>query len=161
MRDIWVWLVVGAAVLAAFVLFSISRNTPTSEQVPGHEQHHAETVTAEIVKVEGGSYRNIDSEQLWAMLQQKDFMLVNVHIPYEGELPETDAFVPYNEVEKNLEKLPKDKTAEIVLYCMSGRMSAIAAETLVKLGYTNIWNLKEGMREWQEKGFPLLSKPQG
>lgn len=154
MRDIWVWLVVGAAVLAAFVLFSINRNTPTSEQVAGH-------MTAEIVKVEGGSYHNITSEQLWTMLQKKDFVLVNVHIPYEGELPETDAFVPYNEVEKNLEKLPKDKTAEIVLYCMSGRMSAIAAETLVKLGYTNIWNLKEGMREWQAKGFPLLNRPQG
>lgn len=48
-----------------------------------------------------------------------------------------------------------------MLYCMSGRMSAIAAETMVKLGYTNIWNLKEGMVEWQQKGFPLLHKPQG
>ncbi len=161
MKDIWVWLVVGAAVLAAVVFFSISRNAPTSEQVPGHEQHHAETVTGEIVQVEGGSYRNINSEQLWAMLQKKDFALINVHIPYEGELPETDAFVPYNEVEKNLNKLPQDKAAKIVLYCMSGRMSAIASETLVKLGYTNIWNLKEGMREWQEQGFPLLNKPQG
>ncbi|OGF55603.1 MAG: hypothetical protein A2Z21_09210 [Candidatus Fraserbacteria bacterium RBG_16_55_9] len=113
----------------------------------------------EVVQVPGGSYRNIASEQLWAMLQKKDFALINVHIPYEGELPQTDAFAPYNEVEKNLDKLPHDKAAKIVLYCMSGRMSAIAAETLVKLGYTNIWNLKEGMREWQQKGFPLLNKP--
>ena len=48
----------------------------------------------EIVQVSGGSYRNIASEQLWTMLQKKDFMLINVHIPYEGELPQTDLFIP-------------------------------------------------------------------
>jgi rhodanese-related sulfurtransferase len=90
------------------------------------------------------------------MRPTKNFPLINVHIPYEGELPRTDAFIAYNEVEKHLDKLPKSKDAKIVLYCMSGRMSAIAAETLVKLGYKNMWNLKVGMREWQKKGFPLL-----
>ncbi len=147
MKDIWLWLIVAAAAVAVLVFFGVMRPGPMA--------------TGKLVQVEGGSYRHIDSEQLWAMLQQKDFLLVNVHIPYEGELPQTDAFVPYNEVEKNLDQLPKDKGAKIVLYCMSGRMSAMAAETLVKLGYTNVWNLKEGMREWQQKGFPLLNKPQG
>lgn len=124
-------------------------------------QTPSEAVQGEVMQVPGGSYRNITSEELWAMLQNKDFVLINVHIPYEGELPQTDAFVPYNEVEKNLDKFPSDRAAKMVLYCMSGRMSAMAAETMVKLGYTNVWNLKEGMREWQQKGFPLLHKPQG
>lgn len=38
-------------------------------------------------------------------------------------------------------------------------MSAIAAETIIKMGYTNVWNLKEGMNEWQQKGYTLLNKP--
>jgi len=113
----------------------------------------------DVVQVSGGSYRNIASEQLWTMLQKKDFVLINVHIPYEGEVPQTDLFIPYNDIDRNLDKLPKDKATKIVLYCRSGRMSAIAAETLVKLGYTNVWNLKEGMNEWQQKGYPLLNKP--
>jgi rhodanese-related sulfurtransferase len=113
---------------------------------------------AEPVHVEGGSYRNILSEQLWAMLQKKDFVLINVHIPYEGELPYTDAFIPYNEIDRNLGKLPPDNNAKIVLYCRSARMSTIAAETLVRMGYTNIWNLNEGMADWKKKGFPLLDK---
>ncbi len=118
------------------------------------------TIQSELVQVTGGgSYRNIASGQLWDMLQKKDFILINVHIPYEGELPQTDLFIPYNEVDKNIDKFPNDKAAKIILYCRSGRMSAIAAETLVKLGYTNIWNLNEGMREWQQKGYPLLNKP--
>ena len=115
----------------------------------------------ERVAVRGGSYRDIGSEELSRMLRKKDFRLINVHIPYEGELLRTDAFIPYNEVEKRLDKLPQSRDAKIVLYCMSGRMSAIAAETMVRLGYRNVWNLKEGMREWQKKGFPLLDKRQG
>ena len=113
---------------------------------------------AELVHVAGGSYRNILSEQLWAMLQKKDFVLINVHIPYEGELPYTDVFIPYIEMERNLGKLPPDKNAKIVLYCRSARMSAIAAETMVRLGYTNIWNLNEGMADWKKKGFLLMDK---
>lgn len=113
----------------------------------------------EIVQVSGGSYRNIASEQLWTMLQKKDFVLINVHIPYEGELPQTDMFIPYNAIDQNIDRLPQDKDARVVLYCMSGRMSAIASETMVNLGYTNVLNLKEGMREWQQKGYSLLNKP--
>jgi len=116
-------------------------------------------IKEDVVQVLGGSYHNIVSEQLWTMLQKKDFVLINVHIPYEGEVPQTDLFIPYNDIDRNLDKLPKDKATKIVLYCRSGRMSAIAAETLVKLGYTNVWNLKEGMNEWLQKGYPLLNKP--
>ena len=113
----------------------------------------------EIVQVSGGSYRNIASEQLWIMLQKKDFVLINVHIPYEGEVPQTDLFIPYNAIDQNIDRLSQDKAPKVVLYCMSGRMSAIASETMVNLGYTNVWNLKEGMREWQQKGYSLLNKP--
>ncbi|MBI2985355.1 MAG: rhodanese-like domain-containing protein [Deltaproteobacteria bacterium] len=126
----------------------------------GSQQRLSARVEGESVKVSGGSYRNVGSGELWRiMLQKKDFPLINVHIPYEGELPQTDAFIPYEEVEKHLDKLPRSRDA--MLYCMSGRMSAIAAETMVRLGYRNVWNLKEGMREWQKKGFPLLDKRQG
>ncbi|OGG03844.1 hypothetical protein A2W14_04865 [Candidatus Gottesmanbacteria bacterium RBG_16_37_8] len=101
-------------------------------------------------------YTDITSNQLKTMLQKKDFYFVNVHVPYEGEIEKTDAFIPYNEIEKNLEKLPKDKNAKIVLYCRSGRMSTIAAKRLTELGYTNIGNLLLGMHDWQSKGYSLL-----
>ncbi len=39
------------------------------------------------------------------MLEKKDFFFVNVHIPYEGALAKTDAFIPYNEIEKNLDTM--------------------------------------------------------
>lgn len=92
------------------------------------------------------------------MLGTKDFFLVNVHVPYEGEIEPTDAFVGYDDIENNLDKLPVDKSSKIVLYCRSGRMSAIAAETLTNLGYTNVYNLMLGMHDWQASGYPLKMK---
>lgn len=103
-------------------------------------------------------YVDISVEQLKPALANKDFTMINVHIPYEGELPQTDAFIPYNEIEANLSQLPADKDARIVLYCRSGRMSTEAAPILVNLGYTNVVELDGGMQAWQAAGNELISK---
>lgn len=105
------------------------------------------------------SYKSITSQKLRAVLSQKDFFFVNVHIPYEGEIEKTDAFIAYNEIAKNLDKLPKDKSEKIVVYCRSGMMSQIAAQTLVSLGYTNVYNLTNGMIDWENQGYLLIQNP--
>lgn len=103
-------------------------------------------------------YRDISSEELNSWLVNKDFVLINVHIPYEGEIDGTDIFIPYNEISENLDRLPADKNAKIVIYCMSGRMSAIASAELVQQGYTNILNLDDGMIGWEKSGFTLINR---
>ncbi len=110
------------------------------------------------VNVKGGAYTNATPTILKQMLAAKDFAFINVHIPYEGEIANTDAFIPYDLVEQNLAKFPPDKNAKIFLYCRSGHMSAIAAEKLIELGYTNVWNLDGGMIEWEKAGLPLNRK---
>jgi len=114
-------------------------------------------MTSETVTVTGGSYQNIAPAELNTMLKSKDFVFVNVHIPFAGNIAGTDLSIPYDQVgtTKKLDQLPTDKNAKIVLYCRSGRMSAIAAEELAALGYTNIWNLDGGMDAWEQAGFDL------
>ena len=108
------------------------------------------------VAVEGsGRYTDVSATVLARMLEKKNVLLVNVHIPYEGEIAGTDLAVPFNQLEANLTRLPADKSARVVLYCRSGRMSSIAARALVKLGFTNIWNLDGGMIAWEQAGYPL------
>lgn len=114
-----------------------------------------ESVTGSVVKVDGGSYLNVTPAELNSMLTNKDFVFVNVHIPFAGNIASTDLSIPYDQIEQNLTQLPADKNAKIVLYCRSGRMSAIAAEALVKLGYTNLWNLDGGMAAWEMAGFQI------
>jgi len=111
------------------------------------------------VAVPGGAYTNVTPPLLRKMLDQKDFFFVNVHIPYEGEIAPTDAFIPYDQAEKLVRQFPAKKDAKILLYCQSGRMSDIAARTLVRLGYTNLWHLKGGMVEWRQQGYPVLDSP--
>ena len=55
----------------------------------------------------------------------------------EGHIPGA-ILIPYTEIENKAEEMLPDKDAQILVYCCSGRRSKIAAETLAKLGYTNI-----------------------
>ena len=114
-------------------------------------------VTSETVSLAGGSYQNVTPDELNTMLKDKDFVFVNVHIPFAGNIAGTDLSIPYDQIStsENLSQLPADKTAKIVLYCRSGRMSAIAAEELVGLGYTNLWNLDGGMVDWEQTGYKI------
>ena len=115
----------------------------------------SKTVSGETVSASGGSYKNVTPKELNSMMKNKDFVLVNVHIPFAGNLPNTDLSIPYDQLDQNLSQLPADKAAKIVLYCRSGHMSQIAAEDLVSQGYTNVWTLQGGMIEWEKDGFEI------
>jgi len=102
------------------------------------------------------TYTDISPEELASMLENKDFVFVNTHIPYEGEIEQTDLFLPYDRATALVDRLPSDKAAKIVVYCRSDRMSRIAAEEWAAAGYTNLFNLEGGFVAWEEAGYPLL-----
>ena len=56
-------------------------------------------------------------------------------------------------IERDIEGAIPDPNAEIVLYCGGGFRSALAADNLRKMGYTNVSSMDGGWREWNEKGF--------
>lgn len=140
-----------ALVCAAFVSGVFGYPGPESSVV-------AQYTAAQAAERNIGGFETITSEQLAQMLSRKDFVFVNVHVPYEGEIKDTDAFVPYDQIPQSLDKLPKDKNATIVLYCRSGRMSEIAARELAELGYTRVAHLSGGMNDWQKSGHEILEK---
>jgi phage shock protein E len=112
-----------------------------------------------VVSTEGGSYLDLTPEAFQARLETANVLLVNTHVPYEGELPGTELFLPFDELESYADILPRDKSTEILVYCRSGRMSTLSAETLVKLGYTNVKNLAGGMIAWEGAGYTLEQRP--
>jgi rhodanese-related sulfurtransferase len=57
-------------------------------------------------------------------------------------------------LERDIEKHVPDKGDEIVLYCGGGYRSALAADNLQKMGYTNVLSMAGGIRGWRERGLP-------
>jgi len=58
-------------------------------------------------------------------------------------------------IERDIEeRVPHPKTP-IVLYCGGGYRSALAADNLQKMGYTNVLSMDGGIRGWRQKGYPL------
>ena len=61
----------------------------------------------------------------------------------------------YHDLPPDIEARVPDLGAEIVLYCGGGFRSALAADNLQKMGYTNVISMDGGIRDWREKGYPL------
>lgn len=58
-------------------------------------------------------------------------------------------------IERDIETRVPDLNTPIVLYCGGGFRSALAADNLQKMGYTNVLSMDGGVREWREKHYPM------
>ena len=58
-------------------------------------------------------------------------------------------------IERDIEARVPELDTEIILYCGGGFRSALAADNLQKMGYTNVISMDGGIRDWREKGYPL------
>ncbi len=92
------------------------------------------------------------------MLPAKTFTMINVHTPYEGELPQTDFNIPFDRIAENLDKFPA-KDVPVLIYCRSGRMSREATLALTRLGYNHVMDLEGGFNAWKAAGKEMVKQP--
>ena len=89
---------------------------------------------------------------------QKGFVLVDVRSPeehQEGFIPGTDFNIDFREIQNRHQELRVELDSHIVVYCQSGHRSNIAANTLMSLGYTNVYNVEGSMNAWEEAGYRI------
>ena len=84
-------------------------------------------------------------------------LTINVHVPYEGDIPGTDLSIPFDQIAQQTARLPAERSTPLAIYCRSGPMSATAAAELSALGYTDVVELRGGMRAWQASGRSLAT----
>ena len=118
-------------------------------------------VIAMIIFVTGCNFQQpdyvkmISAAELNQIMQNEDIFLVDVHTPEQQHIKGTDLFIPYNEIAKYQDKLPKDKNTAIYLYCEGRPMGNAAARSLYELGYRNLTNLEGGAKAWKKAGLDL------
>ena len=89
---------------------------------------------------------------------QKGFVLVDVRSPeehQEGFIPGTDFNIDFRQIQNRHQELRSELDSHIVVYCQSGHRSNIAADTLMSLGYTNVYNVEGSMNAWEEANYPI------
>jgi len=107
--------------------------------------------------------REIDIREVKRRLDAGDkFYLVDVREESEwarGRLPGA-LHLSKGIIERDIEKAIPEKSAPIVLYCGGGFRSALAADNLQKMGYTNVISMDGGWRAWTEAGYPTEGEGQ-
>ena len=98
----------------------------------------------------GGTYQKITPATVKERLDKGEKLIV-VDVRTQDEYASghiaKSLLLPYDEIEKKAANLLPDKSGAIIVYCRSGNRSKIAAETLIKLGYTNVADMG-GISDW-------------
>ena len=58
-------------------------------------------------------------------------------------------------IERDIEAAAPDKSTELILYCGGGYRSALAADVLQQMGYTNVYSMAGGWKAWKDSGAPV------
>src|SRR5262249_51599151 len=99
-------------------------------------------------------------DQVKARLDRREkLFLVDVREDHEWDKDHLPGAVHLGRgiIERDIEQVLPDSKAEIVLYCGGGFRSALAADNLQKMGYSNVFSMDGGIRDWREKGYPLTA----
>ena len=122
-------------------------------------QHSARFL--QIVEDAKKRVREVSIDDVKARLDRGDhFLLVDVREESEyakDHLPDA-IHLGKGIIERDIEERVPELNTPLVLYCGGGYRSALAADNLQKMGYTNVLSMDGGIRGWREKHFPLTSE---
>lgn len=155
----WLVLLVIGLTVSAVLLAACGSETDRQSSSDTNMKTTTETKVAPTPGPVASEYRTLSIDQFADIVEHRadEYEIINVHIPYAGEVANTDANIPYNDLEALMAAIP-DKNAPVILYCRSGNMSKQAARALLDQGYTHIWDVPGGISAWQASGRALIDK---
>ena len=92
-----------------------------------------------------------------AIKENKDISILDVRTggEYSKENIQNSINLPVDQIAEKIEKIIPDKNKKIYVYCLSGSRSVFAVNTMVKLGYKNVFDVKSGLLAWRVNKFPV------
>ena len=101
--------------------------------------------------------REVSVEETRAALESRRARLIDVREDNEWNEAHSQGAEHLGQgiIERDIETFAPDKTSELILYCGGGYRAALAADSLQRMGYTNVASMAGGWRAWQEAGAPI------
>lgn len=114
--------------------------------------------TLHVLELKGAAYKEITAPESVALIKtESSLIIIDVRTPNEfnrGHIPGAN-LLPVQMFAANLSKLTQFRDEPILLYCASGNRSTVAAKMLIDAGFSHIYNLRRGMREWMKSQLPV------
>lgn len=101
---------------------------------------------------------NLSADEAKAKIDSKQVIVVDVRTPEEYSKAKIAGSIslPLDQIEQKSDLVLQDKNQPVLVYCLSGSRSQVAADLLKEKGYQSIYNLTHGLMEWRLKQLPLL-----
>lgn len=138
----YIWLLLSLLFVAGLAFFA-TRSATVQPQLPVSKSAPTRAAATKV--------QLIPALQFAQLAEKADSFVVDVHVPEQTHIPGTDAFIPYNQIKQNIDRLPQDKDTPILVYCRSGSMSSQAAQEIAALGYTQVYDLEGGTNAYKQQ----------
>jgi rhodanese-related sulfurtransferase len=124
-------------------------------------KHHSPGFLA-IVEDAKSRIHEVSVEETQAAMKSGSARLIDVREDHEWDAAHITGAEHLGKgiIERDIETVAPDKSAELILYCGGGFRAALVADVLQKMGYTNVKSMAGGWRGWLEAGGPIEEKDQ-
>lgn len=105
-------------------------------------------------------YSELTAAEAKVFLAREKPLVLDVRTPkefYAGHI-EGARLIPVQQLERRVKEIAKYRSSKVLLYCRSGNRSTVAAQILARHGFTDLYNLRPGMRGWQAAGLPVTAR---
>lgn len=127
-----------------------------------------------IAAAEDNTYTDVSVNDAKKMIEEGNVFVIDVRTPDEFRAAHIEGAVyipvaslknppgepvlpPEDLLANQMDKLPADCDAKILVYCKTGSRSVNASKILVNAGYTNVYNMQSGLKAWIDAGYPVVS----
>jgi rhodanese-related sulfurtransferase len=111
-----------------------------------------------ILDYDGPRYWEVNSKEGAELITNIDPFILDVRTEGEylqGHL-ENSFLVPVQVLENEIGLIEKYMAQDILIYCRSGNRSTVASKILLDAGFTNVYNLRKGIKGWTSDGYPVV-----
>lgn len=100
----------------------------------------------------------VEAKDLYEAIKEEEnisILDVRTEQEYSREKIKNSINLPVNQIADKITNVIPDKNKKIYVYCLSGSRSVFAVDTMVKLGYKNVFDVKNGLLAWRVNQFPV------